>query len=89
MDYYTSHVLKENAVIRIEETLHYRRAYRTLRKNLIYLEFLLKLLSFKVARLRYLHHDARVDLVDKRDAPFPDPVHLRELLPDTHINDII
>jgi hypothetical protein len=80
----TSHVLEEDAVFRVEETLDYGRAGRMLRKDLIDLEFSLKLLSLKVARFRDLDHDARMDLIDKGDASSPDPVHIRELLPDIH-----
>ena len=55
-----------------------------LRKYLIDLEFPLKLFFLKVAALRDFDHDVRMDLVDKGDAPFPDPVYIRELLPDLH-----
>jgi hypothetical protein len=83
----TSHVLEEDAVVRVEETLNYGRARRMLRKDLIDLEFFPKLLSLKFARFRDLDHDARMDLIDKGDASFPDPVHIRELLPDIHNRD--
>jgi hypothetical protein len=55
-----------------------------LRKYFIDLDFMLKLLSFKLARLWDLDHNKRMDLIDKRDASMPNPVHARELLLDTH-----
>lgn len=80
----TSHVLEEDTIVRVEETLHNRRAGLILRKDLIDLEFSPELFSLKVARLRDFNHDVRMDLIDKGDAPFPDPMYIRELLPDIH-----
>lgn len=75
----TSHVLEEDAVVCAEETLHHREARRMLREDLIDFEFFTKLLSLKCSGLWDLDHDARMDLVDKGDASFPDPVHTRKL----------
>lgn len=55
-----------------------------LRKDLIDLDFFLELLSLKLSGSRDLDHDARMDLVDKGDGSFPDPVHIRKLLLDRH-----
>jgi hypothetical protein len=53
-------------------------------KDLIDFEFTPELFSLKVARPWDFDHDVRMDLIDKGDAPFPDPVYFRELLPDIH-----
>jgi hypothetical protein len=54
------------------------------RKYLIDLEFFEKLLSLILAGFWDLDHDARMDLIDEGDASFPDPVHTRKLLLDSH-----
>lgn len=55
-----------------------------LREDVIDLEFFMKLLSLKLSGLWDLDHDARVDLIDERDASPPDPVHTRKLALDIH-----
>ena len=55
-----------------------------LREDLINLDFFTKLLSLKFSRSWDLEQDARMDLVDEGDAPFPDPVHPRKLALDIH-----
>jgi hypothetical protein len=54
------------------------------RKDIIDLKFFPKLLSLKLAGFRDLDHDARMDLIDERDGSFPDTVHTRKLLLDSH-----
>lgn len=54
------------------------------RKDLVDLDFFLKLFSLKLARFWDLNHDLRMDLIDKGDASFPDPVHIRKLLLGSH-----
>lgn len=60
-----------------------------LRENLIYFEFLTKLFSLNLPGLGDLDHDARMDLIDKRDASSPDPVHIRKLALDIHDVDTV
>lgn len=54
------------------------------RKDLIDLNFFLKLFSLKLARLWDLNHNSRMDFIDEGDTSFPDPVHSRKLLLCSH-----
>lgn len=54
------------------------------RKDLINLEFFPKLFPFEYSGFWYLDYDARMDLIDEGDTPFPDPVHIRKLALDTY-----
>ena len=58
------------------------------RKYFIDLDFMLELLSLKLARLGDFDHNTRMNLIDKRDASFPNPVHARELLLESHYGGI-
>jgi hypothetical protein len=58
--------------------------WRILREYLIYLELFLELFSLEFPRHRDFDHNTRVDLVNKRDAPSPDIVYIRELALDIH-----
>lgn len=55
-----------------------------LRKNLIYLDFLMKLLSLKLPTSGDLDYDPRLYLIDKGDGSSPDPVHIGKLALDIH-----
>lgn len=80
----TSHVLEEDATARKEKTLHNRGTRRILREYLIYLELFLKLFPLEFPRLWDFDHDARVDLINKRDASAPDPMNTWKLALDIH-----
>jgi hypothetical protein len=55
-----------------------------LREYLIYLELFLKLFPLEFPRLWDFDHDARVDLINKRDASAPDPMNTWKLALDIH-----
>jgi hypothetical protein len=80
----TSHILEEDAAARKEKTLYNRGTRRILREYLIYLELFLKLFPLEFPRLRDFDHDARVDLVNERNASTPDPVNTWKLALDIH-----
>lgn len=75
----TSHILEEDAAAGKEKTLHDRGIRWLLREYLIYLELFAELFPLEIPRLRDFDHDARMDLVNERDASTPDPVHPRKL----------
>lgn len=54
------------------------------REDVVNLDFFPELLPLEFTGFWDLHHDARMDLIDERDAPFPDPVHIGKLVFDTH-----
>lgn len=80
----TSHGLEEDATARKVKALHNRGTMRIVREYLIYLELLMELLPLEFPRLRRFDHDARVDLVNERDASAPDPVDTRILALNIH-----
>lgn len=53
-------------------------------EDVVNLDFFPELLPLEFPGFWDLHHDARMDLIDERDASFPDPVHIGKLVLDTH-----
>jgi hypothetical protein len=61
----TSHVLEDNAVICIEETLHYGMTGRMFGEDVVNLDFFPELLLLEFSGFWDLDHDARMDLIDE------------------------
>lgn len=57
-----------------------------LREDLVNLKIVSKLFSLPLSRVWDLDHDARMDLIDERDGPFPDPIYARKLTLGGHNN---
>lgn len=53
-------------------------------EDVVNLDFFPELLPLEFTGFWDLHHDARMDLIDERDASSPDPVHIGKLVLDTH-----
>lgn len=85
----TSHILEEDAVVWVEKALHHGWTGWVSWKDFIDLEFFTKLFSLKLSRLWDLDRDARVYLIDERDASSPDPVDTRKLALDIHHNNMV
>lgn len=71
------------------KTLHDKGARRILWEYAVYLDLFAELFPFLFSWLRDLDRNARVDLVNERDASFPDPVDTRELVFDIHDENIM